>query len=75
MSLEGLSWESTLFEMIVWLLCEKEFRGAGKEMYREAKMGTVSNLTLSRLTPSGQRPSIIHLHSSDGQSGLSCSVC
>lgn len=74
-SLEGLSWESTLSEMIVWLLCEKEFEGAGKEMYREAKMDTVSNLTLSRLAPSGQRPSVIHLHSSDGLSGLSCSVC
>lgn len=55
-------------------VCEKEFRGAGKEMYREAKMGTVSNLTLSRLTPSGQGPSIIHLHSSDGQSGLTIAV-
>ena len=74
-SLEALSWESTLFEMIVWLLCEKEFRGSGKEMYREAKREAVSNLTLSRLTPSGQRPSVIHLHSSGGQSGLSCSVC
>ena len=31
--------------MIVWLLCEKEFRGAGKEMYREAKREAVSNFS------------------------------
>lgn len=59
----------------MWLLCEKEFGGAGKEMYREAKMDVVSSLTLSRLAPSGQRPSVIHLHSSDGLSGWFVMQC
>lgn len=45
-----------------------------RQTYREARMAAVSRMALSRLIPSGQRPSLIHLHSSNVQSGVSHSL-
>ena len=39
--------------------------GIGQEIDREAKMEAVSNMDLSGLVPSGQRPSFFHLHFSN----------
>lgn len=38
---------------------EKECRGTGKGTARQARMEAVSDTALSRLTPSGQRPSLL----------------